>query len=135
FCSALRRYWVLPIAATARSLFSGAELYKDSVSSVSLYIYGFVKGMTLNQFYFFDKSDQYSVAFFPYWPLYQAVSIPIIMLIIIFCISIVSKYWYTIDKKGKLDILHATALFGSGVFFSKGNAHPFGEIFVWMLTH
>lgn len=128
-------FWLWPILSQLASLFGGAVVYVSNFSKTSLFDSPILKALTLNEYYWFDKSDGWGELLFGYSVWYQWPSILILLGLIGLCIlgGGIEKRNFIVE--GNRRWLYFSFLFILGVFFTKGTAEPLGFFHRMLLAH
>lgn len=129
-------FWILPLFLTYRSLFGNAVVYETNFQETSLYQFPILNGLTLHQYYWFDKKDSFGNLYYSYSNWYNLPSKLLVLFILFFTIYGFLK----LRNKGKDDKNKKIYIFFSiitlcGVFLSKGTASPLGSIYKFLLKN
>lgn len=129
-------FWLWPILSQLSSMFGGAVVYATNFGKISLFDSPILKALTLNEYYWFDKSDQWGQLFYGYSSWYQWPSILVVLGLIgiILIVTVFSKKESVNAEQNRRWVFFGALLLG-GVFFTKGTADPFGFIHRFLLAH
>lgn len=129
-------FWILPLFSTYQSAFGNAIVYKENFQTQSIFSSPILNAFTLNEYYWFDKMNNYGDLYYQYSNWYQFPS-KIIMLVIL-CYIITHFFIRVSSQKKNVDtkiLMFFSVLILLGIFLSKGTANPYGGIYAYFLMN
>lgn len=126
-------FWLIPLLLFYQSAFGGAVVYETNFTHPNYLVNPILRGLTFNQYYWFDKANEVGQLYYSYYPYYRPLSQFIGLGLVLLITTALLARKRLVQQHAKIDFFFA--LFLIGVFLSKGTAPPFGEVYAFLLKY